>query len=70
MNSVSIDAAAGHVRPSRLIAEALVHGHDSVEITQRAEEMGLPETLTQAVLSVCCRDQQEAELPSLVESAR
>lgn len=56
MTSVSMDGAAAPVRPSRLIAEALVLGHDAGEVVQRAEEMGLPESLTQAVVSVCCRE--------------
>lgn len=68
MNSVSMDGAAGQVRPSRLIAEALVLGHDAVEVTQRAEEMGLPEGLTRAVVSVCCRDHQESEEQSMLDS--
>lgn len=70
MNSVSIDGAAGQVRPSRLIAEALVLGHDSVEVTQRAEEMGLPESLTEAVVSVCCRDGQDSDQRLMLESDR
>lgn len=70
MNNVSMDGASGHVRPSRLIAEALVNGHDAVEVTQRAEEMGLPESLTQAVVSVCCRDQQDSAQRALLVSAK
>lgn len=70
MNSVSMDAAVGQLRPSRLIAEALVLGHDALEVTQRAEEMGLPESLTQAVVSVCCRDQQASGQQSMAESAQ
>lgn len=70
MKSVSMDAAVDQVRPSRLIAEALVLGHDSVEVTQRAQEMGLPESLTQAVVSVCCRDRQGRGQQSVVESAQ
>lgn len=70
MNSGSIDAASGEVRPTRLIAEALVLGHDSAEITQRAEEMGLPESLTRAVVSVCCRDRQQSSQQSIAVSAR
>lgn len=70
MNSGSMNGVAAPVRPSRLIAEALVLGHDAVEVTQRAEEMGLPESLTQAVVSVCCRDQQESRQRSLIGSAQ
>lgn len=69
MTSVAMDAAAGQVRPSRLIAEALVLGHDSAEVKQRAEAMGLPESLTQAVVSVCCREQDDTRLPSIIDTA-
>lgn len=65
-----MDGAAGKVRPSQLIAEALVLGHNAVEVTQRAEEMGLPESLTLAVVSVCCRDQQDSDPQVAMDSAR
>lgn len=70
MNSVTMDSVTSQIPPSRLIAEALVLGHDSEEVTQRAQEMGLSETLTRAVVSVCCREQQDVEQPALAESAR
>lgn len=69
MSSVPMDAAGGQVRPSRLIAEALVLGHDSVEVTERAEAMGLPESLTRAVVSVCCREEQGTEHSTMLETA-
>lgn len=69
MKSVSIDGASGHARPSRLIAEALVHGHDSGEIKQRAEAMGLPESLTHAVVAVCCRNNQDTDLEPIADGA-
>lgn len=69
MKNVRIDAAGGRVRPSRLIAEALVLGHDSTEVTQRAQEMGLSETLTRAVVSVCCREEHEPEQAGMLQSA-
>lgn len=69
MNSASMDAIAGRMRPSKLIAEALVLGHNSQEVTQRAEELGLSEGLTRAVVSVCCRDQRDPEQASMFESA-
>lgn len=68
MSSVPMDAGVGQIRPSRLIAETLVLGHDSVEVKERAAAMGLPESLTHAVVSVCCREQRDAELPSLEET--
>lgn len=68
MNSVSSDVSGGQVRPSRLIAETLVLGHDSSQVKERAEAMGLPESLTQAVIGACCRERQE-ELISKMEPA-
>lgn len=69
MKSVQMDGSGGQVRPSRLIAEALVLGHDSAEVTQRAQAMGLSEGLTHAMVCVCCREQQEAEPTGMLESA-
>ena len=64
-----MEAAAGQVRPSRLIAEALVNGHDSAEVTQRAQAMGLSESLTRAVVSACCREAHEPEHSGVLQSA-
>lgn len=58
MESVVLDIAVGQSRPSRLIAEALVLRHDSAEVKERAEAMGLPEELTRAVIGACCPDAQ------------
>lgn len=69
MKSVRMEAEMGQVRPSRLIAEALVNGHDSTEVTQRAQAMGLSEGLTRAVVSVCCREAQEADNAGMLQSA-
>lgn len=69
MTSVSLEKTSGAVRPSKLIAEALVWGHDSAKVVERAEAMGLPENLTRAVVSVCCRDRQNSEHQSGFESA-
>ncbi len=69
MNSVSFDASVGQARPSRLIAEALVLRQDSSEVKERAEAMGLPKSLTDAVVSVCCR-QKQAEDSDNEESPR
>jgi hypothetical protein len=64
-----MDVATGQVPPSRLIAEALVLGHDSVVVKERAAAMGLPESLTSAVVSVCCREQRDCEQASRIETA-
>lgn len=57
----------GEVRPSRLIAEALVLGKNSDEVIQQAEKMGLSEDLTKTVVSVCCRDKSASEQRELIE---
>ena len=69
MKSVQMDGAGSQARPSRLIAEALVLGHDSTEVTERAQAMGLSKDLTHAVVCACCREQQEAESTGMLESA-
>lgn len=63
MESVVLESAVGQHRPSRLVAEALVHGHDCKAVKERAEAMGLPEHLTDVVVSVCCRQQQGKLMP-------
>lgn len=55
--------------PSRLVAEALVMRQNPDVVKARAKEMGLCENLTEAVVSVCCREaklleQGSPELPS------
>lgn len=61
METGSLDLSASTTRPSRLIAEALVLKHDSAEVEQRAHAMGLSERLTKAVVSVCCRDTENGQ---------
>lgn len=57
-----------HARASRLIAEALVEGHDRTVIAERARSMGLPRGLTDVLLAACpCRqvdDNVRSEIPS------
>lgn len=69
MTTVTMETSVGAARPSKLIAEALVMRHDSAEVMERAEAMGLPESLTRAVVSVCCRDHQEIENQAVIENA-
>jgi hypothetical protein len=40
-------------RPSRLIAEALVEGHDQTMFVERARSMGLSRGLTDVLLACC-----------------
>ena len=47
-------AMKGQTRTSRLVAEALVEGHGPTRIVDRAQEVGLPEGLTSAVVAACC----------------
>lgn len=44
-------------RASRLVAEALVEGHEPSQIADRAQELGLPQPLTKAVVAACCGQQ-------------
>lgn len=68
LETVSLEMTAARVRPSRLVAEALVLRHGSAEVKQRARAMGLSENLTEAVVSVCCREvatsDDQGETPS------
>ncbi len=57
MNTILTEGAAAE-RPSRLVAEALVLRQKPDVVKARAREMGLCENLTEAVVSVCCRDRE------------
>jgi len=46
---------ARDLRPSTVIAEALVDRHGPTEIVDRARELGFSRGLTQAVVAACCR---------------
>lgn len=61
MSSVPVSAEVGQVRPSRLIAEALVNHHDSYQVISRAEQLGLSPDLTEAVIAVCCCDKRPSD---------
>jgi len=43
------------LRPSVVIAEALVDRQGPTEIADRARELGFSQCLTQAVVGACCR---------------
>lgn len=51
---------SSQARPSRLIAEALVEGHDRTVFVERARSMGLSEGLTDVLLA-CCPCSEESE---------
>lgn len=61
--------ASNHARASRLVAEALVEGHDRTLIEERARSMGLPSGLTDVLLAACsCTstdDSVHSEVPSI-----
>lgn len=59
MSSVPANADTIGVRPSRLIAEALVNQHDSNHVMWRAEKLGLSADLTEAMVAVCCCDKRQ-----------
>jgi hypothetical protein len=67
LETVSLEFSASKVRPSRLIAEALVLRHGCAEVKQRAQAMGLNENLTHAVISVCCRKAASGEFQPVDE---
>jgi hypothetical protein len=41
-------------RPSQVIAEALVERYGPSQIATRAESIGLPQPLTDAIVAACC----------------
>lgn len=42
------------MRPSQVIAEALLERHSPSQITSRAARLGLPRPLTRAMVIACC----------------
>lgn len=46
----------GAVRPTQLVAEALIDRHDPEELTSRARRLGYSRDLTETVVAVCCRN--------------
>ncbi len=47
-------SAISALRPSLVVAEALVERQDPVQIVDRARKLGFSPTLTTAVVGVCC----------------
>ncbi|MGC4190577.1 MAG: hypothetical protein QM589_04985 [Thermomicrobiales bacterium] len=50
-----------NLRPSIVIAEALVDRQQPAEIVDRARELGFSRDLTEAVVHVCCRGTHAGE---------
>lgn len=55
ISTPSVDRA---LRPSLVVAEALVDRQNPSQIVDRARKLGLSPDLTETVVSVCCGKQQ------------
>lgn len=53
----------GEVRPTQLVAEALIEQHDPEELTSRARQLGYSRDLTETVVAVCCRNRRPKGTP-------
>lgn len=61
--TVPANDAVRALRPSLVIAEALVDRHGPTQIVNRARKLGFSPDLTNAVVGVCC-GRQHCEQPS------
>lgn len=52
-----LEADAAPLRPSRIIAEALVERQGPNQILARARRVGMSPGLTRAVVAACCRNE-------------
>ena len=48
------------LRPSLVVAEALVDRHEPSQIVDRARRLGYSRCMTKAVVSACCRTKADA----------
>jgi hypothetical protein len=55
MSGMTMEADVVSVRPSRLVAEALVNGHDLAQVERRAKALGIPREVARVVAAVGCR---------------
>lgn len=55
MSGITLNAELASVRPSRLVAEALVDGHDREQVERRAQALGISPDMADVVAAVCCR---------------
>lgn len=69
MSGMTIDADVVSVRPSRLVAEALVHGHDLAQVERRAKALGIPREVARVVAAVGCRCSDVDVMLTSLESA-
>lgn len=69
MSGMTFNADVARVRPSRLVAEALVHRHDREQVERRARAMGIPRDMATVVATVCCRCGETASTPGSCDSS-
>jgi hypothetical protein len=55
MSGMTLNAEVASVRPSRLVAEALVNGHDRTQVVRRARALGISRDMADVVATVCCK---------------
>ena len=70
MNSVAARPAARALRPTQLIAEALIDGKDPDELITRARQLGFSQDLTRTVVAVCCKDKKPRSTVVLARKPR
>lgn len=70
MSGMMINADTAAVRPSTLVAEALVHGHDLRQVERRAKALGIPQDLARIVTTVGCRCREQAAMTSSSKATR
>lgn len=69
MSGITMNAEMTSVRPSRLVAEALVHGHDLNQVERRAKALGIPHDVARVVAAVGCRCRDEDIITTSSRSA-
>lgn len=67
--SATSSTAVRTLRPSLVVAEALVERHGPTQIVNRAKKLGFSPGLTNAVVGVCC-GQQHCNQPSPPKAPR
>jgi hypothetical protein len=60
MSSAPSNSEARILRPSQVIAEALVDRQDPDQLVHRARQLGFSRSLTTAVVAACCKGKEEA----------
>ena len=69
MSGMTMNAEVSSVRPSRLVAEALIHGHDLKQVERRAKALGIPHEVARVVAAVGCRCRDEDVLSTSSHTA-